>query len=116
MNIKPVRLQRRRTKGFRLESPNGLPIVYVGRPTIYGNPFSRYLVDDDDRRVAVKMFRDWWEGRGRIHGQLMFEDQFELIMRAMFQTEPHPLRGNNVSCWCPLDKDCHGDVWLEIAN
>ena len=35
----PVRLQRKRTKGFKLVSPNELPIVYVGRGTRFGNPF-----------------------------------------------------------------------------
>ena len=26
------------------------------------------------------------------------------------------LRGKNLSCWCPLDKPCHADILLEIAN
>ena len=31
----PIRIQRKRTKGWRMP-PN---TVYVGRPTIWGNPF-----------------------------------------------------------------------------
>ena len=26
------------------------------------------------------------------------------------------LRGKNLSCWCPLDRPCHADVLLELAN
>lgn len=45
-SIKPVRVQRLRKKGFKLQdaSPNGLPVVYVGRPTKWGNPLK--LVGD----------------------------------------------------------------------
>ena len=34
-----VRIQRRRTRAFIHTSPNGLEIVYVGRPSQWGNPF-----------------------------------------------------------------------------
>lgn len=36
----PVRLQRKRTKGWRLVSPNGLPVKCITRPGRHGNPFS----------------------------------------------------------------------------
>jgi hypothetical protein len=26
------------------------------------------------------------------------------------------LAGKNLACWCQLDRPCHGDVLLEIAN
>ena len=26
------------------------------------------------------------------------------------------LRGRDLACWCPLDRPCHGDVLLELAN
>lgn len=26
------------------------------------------------------------------------------------------LRGKNLACWCALDKPCHADVLLELAN
>ncbi len=51
--VKPVRLQRKRKKGFRLKSPNGLPIVYVGRPTPWGNPFE---VKTCGREEALQRF------------------------------------------------------------
>lgn len=27
-----------------------------------------------------------------------------------------PLRGKNLACWCALDRPCHADVLLELAN
>ena len=26
------------------------------------------------------------------------------------------LRGKNLACWCALDRQCHADVLLELAN
>ncbi|HLH95065.1 MAG TPA: DUF4326 domain-containing protein [Xanthobacteraceae bacterium] len=26
------------------------------------------------------------------------------------------MRGNNLACWCPLDRPCHADVLLRLAN
>jgi hypothetical protein len=26
------------------------------------------------------------------------------------------LRGYSLACWCPLDKPCHADVLLKLAN
>ena len=95
----PIRIQRKRTMGWRMP-PN---TVYVGRPTIYGNPFE-----------TAEEFRRWWEIRGK--GFVLFADRMDLLMGAMFQTEPHPLRGKNLACWCPLDQPCHADVLLEISG
>ena len=93
------RIQRKRTKGWKMPENT----VYVGRPTIYGNPFQ-----------TAEQFREWWETRGK--GYTIYADQMDMLMGAMFQTEPHPLRGKNLACWCRLDEACHGDILLEIAN
>lgn len=86
----PVRVQRRRTKGFNLQaaSPNGLPVVYVGRPTPWGN--------------YCASLRDF---------------KFHAAYKA--QTDPAwlaPLRGKNLACWCDLEDPCHADILLELAN
>jgi hypothetical protein len=26
------------------------------------------------------------------------------------------LKGKNLACWCSLDKGCHADILLELAN
>ena len=106
MSERPRVIKRRRTKGWRM--PAGA--VYVGRPTIYSNPF----------RTASE-FRWWWETRGQ--GPVLFPEQMDMLMGAMFQTEPHPLRGKHLVCWC-VDWDgtgeppgvCHAEVLLELAN
>ena len=45
----PIRIQRKRTKGWRMP-PN---TVYVGRPTIWGNPFHVY---EGDRAEPAALF------------------------------------------------------------
>lgn len=73
--------------------------VYVGRPTVWGNPFkagSRL-----SRRLAVDLFADWINQPQNAH-----------IRRAAQRA----LAGRDLACWCPLDKPCHADVLLKIAN
>ena len=94
--IKPVRIQRKRTKGFNLQaaSPNGLPVIHVGRPTKWGNPFS---VDEYGLAMAIRMFAEY-------------------ALNEMPQGYIDELRGKNLACWCSLDQPCHADVLLELAN
>lgn len=89
-NVKPVRVQRSRKRGFRLQdvSPNGLPVVYVGRPTKWGNYSGTLFAFAHDAEEAVK--------RGRL--------------------DVSELRGKNLACWCALDEPCHADIWLRLAN
>ena len=48
--VMPVRIQRKRTKGYDMqrESPNGLPVVYVGRNSKWGNPYRVGDLSHDD--------------------------------------------------------------------
>lgn len=32
------------------------------------------------------------------------------------QPDLAPLRGHDLTCWCPLDQPCHADALLELAN
>lgn len=109
----PKRIQRRRVKGWRM--PEGT--VYVGRPTIYGNPFP---VSVWGQKEAVEVYRKWWDGRGWINHQLLYADEMSLLMGAIL-CPPYPLRDKHLACWCPLPKPgepdlCHAAVLLEIAN
>jgi hypothetical protein len=94
----PRRIQRKRSKGWRM--PEGA--VYVGRPTVWGN---RYRVGKGDgigivstADEAVASFRRMWDAP---HQRAYIREQ---------------LRGKDLACWCPLDKPCHADVLLEVAN
>ena len=99
----PKRIQRKRTKGWRMPENT----VYVGRPTKWGNPYAAFTahvtVGDDgitgfvvrDAAHAVALFReDGWE----------------------YEEDIAELRGKDLACWGPLDQPCHADVLLEWAN
>lgn len=113
----PVRLQRRRTKGWR--APEGA--VYVGRPTRFGNP-ARIVQEDHGlvvqwgingggvgtwpdqtaaRRFATELYESW------------INRPEQADTRALFRALLH---GRDLLCWCPADEPCHADVLLELAN
>lgn len=92
---KPVRIQRKRTKGWKMPDNT----VYVGRGSKWGNP---YKVGDQarDNKHAVELFKSL---------VAFFEaEEFEQIS--------NELKGKNLVCWCALDKPCHADVLLKLAN
>lgn len=114
----PIRIQRRRTKGWT--APEGA--VYVGRPTRWGNPFRPWQRPDgewvvlDDNDVEYPTYRD-----GRF-GAL--ERAVDLYLTVDIQQLESPsavdiraaLAGRDLMCWCRLDRPCHADVLLRIAN
>jgi hypothetical protein len=97
---KPVRLTLSRRRGFNLErlseATNGLPAVYVGRPSKWGNP---YIVGRMTPKEAVAGYRDQW-----------------LPYRMSRGLAPLELRGKNLACFCKPGEPCHADVLLELAN
>lgn len=129
------RIQRKRTKGWRM--PVGT--VYVGRPSMWGNPFS----------VEVSLYKDHWsvcfEGKSisaefatkfdaQVEAVRLFEKWFSIEIAAV-GTELHDfrnkygwkgfqlacasrnlLRNKDIACWCALDEPCHADIILEVAN
>lgn len=112
----PERIQRRRTKGWRL--PQGA--VIVSRPSTFGNPFAIGAVAHRRRLGcieqivvtgpghAVQLYREWIAnphtsfitGLATVHPTLVVDR----------------LRGHDLCCWCALDQPCHADVLLELAN
>lgn len=87
---KPHRVQLRRTRGWRMP-PN---TVSVSRPGPWGNPYAVGV--HGDAAQCVQLYR----GLVARFPSVAFTD----------------LRGKNLACWCALDKPCHADVLLEIAN
>lgn len=114
--VRPIRLQRSRAKGSKLVSPNGLPVVCVTRPGVFGNPFSwrklRELgfigTERQLKRAAVDHFRMWLAGNVGWPGT---PTQREAIRASL-----PDLRGKNLACWCRPGEPCHADVLLELAN
>jgi len=93
----PERVQYSRNPAWR--KPPGT--ILVSGPTRWNNPF---LVGEDgssNRERAVAEFRSALE-EGRL--DVSVEDV------------RHHLKGQNLGCWCPLDRPCHADVLLEVAN
>lgn len=86
-----IRLQRKRIKGFKLISPNGLSNKYVGRPTIWGNPYSK---------KELKKYEYYIK-------ELMLKNPNKYLL---------PLKNNNLICWCNLSSDCHADILLKLIN
>lgn len=77
--------------------------VYIGRPSIWGNPFTHkegtkasWVVSS--REEAVEEYR------------IYIYSQPALWLKARKE-----LRGKTLGCWC-APKACHGDILLRIAN
>ncbi len=70
--------------------------VYVGRPSIYGNPFgiSKYR----SREQVIELYR-----------------RHVLSLPNLLATIKQELRGKDLMCSC-APKPCHADVLLQIAN
>jgi hypothetical protein len=73
--------------------------VYIGRPSIWGNPF--VIGQDGTRFAVITKYKEWL---------LNHEDRFHLIVKAQKE-----LRGKVLGCFCAPDA-CHGDVLAEVAN
>lgn len=109
----PKRIQRKRTKGWRM--PEGA--VYVGRPTVWGNPFiveapticSECGYQSDDGMTAEQAVQSY-----RHH--LTYPQNLIGYTMPTVEAIQHELRGKDLACWCPLGQPCHADVLLELAN
>lgn len=78
--------------------------VYIGRPSIWGNPFSHKPqtlaeVKVDTREDAIQMYRIW------------LQDQIKTKQISL--ADLASLSGKTLGCWCH-PKACHGDV-LSVA-
>lgn len=92
---KPIRLQFK--KGQKTESPNGLPVVFCARPSVWGNPFR--MKKESDREQVIADYKKFIEG----HEVLKRKAKLEL-------------KGKNLSCYCEVGKACHCDILLQISS
>lgn len=118
----PKRIQRKRTKGWRMP-PN---TIYVGRSTplahCYGNPFKEGEPLTKDMQRWVKQAARKW---GIKIGEPLTKHQAVLMHREYLQENEgtmigdlikQELRGKNLACWCALNEPCHADNLLEFVN
>lgn len=129
----PRRIQRQRTKGWRMP-PN---TVYVGRPTVWGNPFlPQCRVTTSYRRQVVERYRRAMCGGGPAIDHVILLDwvRDHGWQGGFDQTAPRScLACKHQACWCklcdrhratgkpfndPCDdcEPCHADILLQLAN
>jgi hypothetical protein len=73
----------------------GASLVYVGRPSVWGNPYVEG--PDGTRAEVIAKYREYLEGNPAL----------------LAMTES--LRGKVLACWC-APQACHGDVLKELAD
>lgn len=117
----PRRIQRQRTKGYRLP----LNAVYVGRPSRYGN-----IVKVGECSACA--YDAWHDGAHIPWTAAQAVALFRDYARSQPRRDFAPLRGRDLACWCALCPEhrgglylgttcpecapCHADVLLELAN
>jgi hypothetical protein len=119
--MKPIRIQLSRKKGWRMP-PN---TVKVCRPSKWGNPFA---VDEFGTLWAVHYYRAMLTDES-CKTIAQSEKASTALAKYRERIGEHPglqhitaadvrnqLRGRNLACFCSLDRPCHADVLLEIAN
>lgn len=122
----PSRIQRQRTRGWKM--PEGT--VYVGRPTVFGNPYW-YI---GDLKLSLALFRETATGcwnptlvkeLADVDVDQIYRDHCAWLKRIGHRSAEHiicSLKGNNLACWCPLEDakgnrvPCHADILIELAN
>lgn len=99
----PIRIQRSRQ--HKQVSPNGLSIVYVGRPGRFGNKAKlgewcpMLAKNCETRQDLIDSFAK----------RLKFSKAFQRLAI-------HYLQGKNLSCWCKVGELCHADLLLEFVK
>jgi len=69
--------------------------VYIGRPSIWGNPF--IIGKDGNREMVIKKFKEY------------------ILNKPELLKKLPELNGKILGCYCkPLD--CHGDILIELLD
>ena len=115
-SVTPRRIQRRRTKGWRM--PAGA--VSVTRPGLFGNPFDWMALG---RARAVEFYRRWladdFTDEEREAARIWVNPGWFAIRRAIVLASLSELRGKDLVCWCrstsPVTPTCCWS-WPTIAE
>ena len=126
--MKPIRIQRKRTKGWK-KPENTVNCTRSGKGNgVLGNPFfikenwlyfceqplcmvELHITEHERHTFLVNCFKKWIDGEKIIVGQRIDETP-QPYTREFIKT----FAGQNMMCFCGLDKSCHVDVLLTIAN
>jgi len=93
--------------------------VYVGRGSVWGNPYViragfdafKYQVRDSAEHLLMGKYRAKEDAAKR--AVYLFRKNCAPKVAVTARVE---LSGKNLACWCPPDQPCHADVLLELAN
>jgi hypothetical protein len=69
--------------------------VYIGRPSIWGNPF--IIGEDGTRSQVIAKYRAW------------------ILEQPYLIAKLPELTGKTLGCWCKPNA-CHGDVLVELSS
>lgn len=113
--MKPVRVQLRRTKGWRMPENT----VKCDRSTKWGNPFRAGVHHDHQHAVDLFRMLVTQPASLRPHNHLRIlldmDGRGEAYVAELVASIPD-LRGKNLACWCAPSSPCHTEVLLELAN
>ena len=117
--MQPIRIQRSRQQ--KQISPNGLEIVYVGRPSKFGNPF--FIENLPNKLWTVKTYDFFCNKILTDNCSLIYStkeaaliDCLKCFGISIMCNNLSELKGKNLSCWCKIGEPCHADILLELAN
>lgn len=112
----PKRLQRKRTKGWRKPAN----AVIVDRTSRWGNPFRPYSsVYIENHHLRMGNAREGSVTLVQVGSREHSIELFRLYAWTRAYQDPQwlaPLVGKDLLCYCDLDRPCHADVLLELAN
>ncbi len=138
MMNKPLRIQRKRIKGWRM--PAGA--IYAGRPSKWNNAWRVEKVWWSTRKFpwAVRAGNRLWECATKMEAHALSAEMFRdwllgdhaCVAAAQIKLDILQLRGKDLACWCqlcPAHQDgkpfdvtcpdcapCHVDVLGDLAN
>lgn len=117
----PVRIQRKRTKGWKMPANT----VSATRPGRFGNPYkigdhcgwgiirrdlgNRSLRDILIEKNGEPVYKTTEDIIAGFKQKVLASEAFQRIIK-------HYLKGKNIACWCKLTDPCHVDFLLQIAN
>lgn len=114
----PFRPARRIQRPRRRGAPLPAHTIYVGRPTLWGNPFEGRQWR---HAKATILHASWLRGQlGALTLERMGFSPAEIgaleRMRARVLTSLHRLAGHDLACWCsPKSEWCHAATLLRMA-
>lgn len=76
--------------------------VYIGRPSIWGNPYSHKKGTNAQFHVATKK-------------EAVARYKEYLLAQPLLVSQLHTLIGKRLGCWCKPGL-CHGDVIIEVMK